>query len=178
MRNASTTRPIIPTVILRERGASSRADDLAELERLALWMDSAFEIPGLGVRFGLDSLLGLLPGFGDALTSLISLYIIGMASRHGVSRVTLLRMGVNVVVDGLLGSIPLVGDLFDVFWKSNQQNVALLRRHLNEQPQTRRRARTSDWLFVCGLVFLLGLAIAVGVTGTVFAVRGIAQLFG
>ncbi len=176
MQPASKARPIIPTIVVRERGTTARQQDLAELDRIAQWMDSAFEIPGVGIRFGFDSLLGLLPGLGDALTSLVSLYIIGMASRHGVPRVTLMRMGLNVIVDGLLGSVPLLGDVFDVFWKSNKWNVALLQRHLAEHPRVRRRATAADWLFVLGLISLLALAVAGGITCTVLAWRGIAQL--
>lgn len=132
-----------------------------ELDLLAQWMDSVFEIPGLGIRFGLDALIGLIPGLGDTLTTLASLYILGAARRYGVPRITLVRMAANIAVDYLLGAVPLVGDVFDVYWKANLRNVALLRRHLLATPSEERRARSGDWLFVAGLMALL-VTLAVG----------------
>ncbi|HVX13232.1 MAG TPA: DUF4112 domain-containing protein [Pirellulales bacterium] len=136
-----------------------------QLELLARWMDSVFEIPGTRIRLGLDPILGLFPGLGDLLTTVVSLYILGAARRYGVPRITLARMAANVAIDVVLGSLPLVGDVFDVFWKSNVKNVALLRRHVLATPAEQRRARSGDWLFLAGLivllVVLLGGAIAV-----------------
>ncbi len=127
------------------------------LEWLAYWMDSAFQIPGVGVRFGLDALIGLVPGLGDTLTSIVSLYILGAARRYGVSRVTMLRMALNIALDYVVGAVPLVGDLFDVYWKANQMNVALLRRHVLATPAEQRRAHSGDRLFVAALIVVLAL---------------------
>ncbi|MEX2287972.1 MAG: DUF4112 domain-containing protein [Planctomycetaceae bacterium] len=135
-----------------------------ELEWLAHWMDSAFQIPGLGVRFGLDALIGLVPGLGDTLTSIVSLYILGAARRYGVSRVTMLRMALNIALDYVIGAVPLVGDLFDVYWKANQMNVALLRRHVLATPAEQRRARSGDRLFVAVLIVVLVLLLVGSVT--------------
>jgi hypothetical protein len=140
-----------------------------ELELLALWMDGVFRIPGVGIRFGLDSLIGLLPGVGDALTSIVSLYILSAASRFGIPRVTLARMAMNIAIDWMIGSVPLLGDVFDVYWKSNQRNVALLRRHVMAAPVEERRARTGDWLFVGGLIVAL-LVILTGCLAAVYAI--------
>jgi hypothetical protein len=126
-----------------------------ELETLARWMDSVFEIPGTGIRLGLDPILGLLPGLGDTLTTLVSLYILGAARRYGAPRVTVLRMAANIAIDFALGSLPVLGDVFDVFWKSNERNVSLLRRHVMATPAEQRRARSGDWLFLAGLMLLL-----------------------
>jgi hypothetical protein len=123
-----------------------------ELETLAQWMDSAFEIPGTRIRIGLDPIIGLIPGLGDLLTTLVSLYILGAARRFGAPRVTALRMAANIAIDLALGSLPVVGDVFDVFWKSNVKNVALLRRHAMATPAEQRRAQSSDWLFLFGLM--------------------------
>src|SRR6266566_7825040 len=98
------------------------------LERLSWLMDDLFRVPGLGWRFGLDALIGLIPGFGDTATTLVSFYILAAGVRYRVPKITLLRMGLNIGLDYLLGSLPLVGDLFDAWWKSNKMNVALLRR--------------------------------------------------
>jgi Domain of unknown function (DUF4112) len=132
-----------------------------QLEQLARWMDTVFHVPGIGIRFGLDALLGLIPGLGDTMTSLVSLYILNAGRRYGVSRLTLTRMAANIALDYVLGAVPLLGDLFDVYWKSNQRNVALLRRHLETTPAEQQRARTGDRLFMAGLVFgLISLLVA------------------
>src|SRR5579885_3759626 len=83
-----------------------------ELALLARWMDSVFEIPGTGIRIGFDPILGLVPGLGDALTTLVSLYILAAARRYGVPRVTVLRMAANVAIDLALGAVPVFGDVF------------------------------------------------------------------
>lgn len=106
--------------------------DLQRVERLARMLDSRFAIPGTRVRFGLDSLIGLLPGVGDTVMLIPSLWIIAVAHRHGVPTTTLLKMGWNAGVDFLVGSIPLLGDLFDLFYKSHRKNAVLLREALED----------------------------------------------
>lgn len=145
-----------------------------ELETLARWMDNVFEIPGTRIRFGLDPLLGLLPGLGDLLTTLVSLYILGAARRYGVPRVTLLRMAANIAIDAALGAVPFLGDVFDLFWKSNAKNVALLQRHVRATPAEQRRAAGGDWLFLAGLIVLLLLLLA----GALAAAYGLIYLVG
>jgi hypothetical protein len=129
-------------------------------------MDTVFEIPGLGVRFGFDAIIGLIPGIGDLLTSLISLYILAAARRYGVPRATLMRMAFNIGVDTLVGAIPLFGDAFDVYWKANVMNVALLRRHVLATPVEQRAARRKDTLFIAGLI--LGLLALMAVIAVAF----------
>ncbi|MGQ0527679.1 MAG: DUF4112 domain-containing protein [Alphaproteobacteria bacterium] len=107
----------------------SYTSSLQDLETLADWMDSRFSIPGTNIRFGMDSLLGLVPGLGDTATAFITFYIIREAHRMGVPRQVKVRMGWNMFLDWLIGLIPLVGDLFDIGWKANRRNVALLRKH-------------------------------------------------
>ena len=96
------------------------------LRWLAQLMDTALEVPGLGWRFGLDPVLGLVPGLGDALTTIVSAYIIAEGVRLGASRWTVARMIGNVAIDALIGTIPLLGDLFDAAFKSNVRNLRLL----------------------------------------------------
>ncbi len=135
-----------------------RAPQLApELELLARWMDGVFRVPGVGWRFGLDAILGLLPGVGDTASSVASLYILTAAHRYGVTRATLLRMALNVVLDTTVGALPLVGDIFDVYWKSNQRNVALLNRHMLAAPSEQGKLQRSDRWFVVLLITLLAL---------------------
>lgn len=105
---------------------------LARLEGLAKVMDSAFKIPGTEVRMGFDALLGLVPVIGDAISGAISSYLIWEAKKLGVPKLVLGRMVANTAIDTALGSIPFVGDMFDVAYRSNSKNVALLRRHLEK----------------------------------------------
>ena len=131
------------------------------LERLSWLMDDLIKIPGFNWRFGLDALVGLIPGFGDTATSLVSFYILVSAVRYRVPKVTLLRMGLNIAIDYLLGSVPLVGDVFDAWWKSNQMNVALLSKRATVSADDARKGKLSDWLFV-GLIVLVLAGLAVG----------------
>jgi hypothetical protein len=121
-------------------------------------MDDLFRVPVLGWRFGLDALVGLIPGFGDTSTSLVSFYILAAAVRYRVPKITLLRMGMNIGIDYLIGSLPIVGDLADAWWKSNRMNMDLLRKRAATAPG---EARTSDWLFVGGIIVVLA-ALALG----------------
>jgi hypothetical protein len=130
-------------------------------ERLGWLLDDLFRVPILGWRFGLDALVGLIPGIGDTGTALASFYILASAVRHGVPKITLLRMGMNIGFDYLLGSLPLVGDVADVFWKSNQKNIALLRKRATVSAEEARAGSMSDWIFVGGImVLLIGLGLA------------------
>jgi hypothetical protein len=131
------------------------------VRQLSRWMDNAFELPIVGWRFGWDPIVGLIPGLGDVATTLVSLYIIALSARAGVPRVTLARMGLNVALDMLLGSLPIVGDLADVWWKANQRNAALFEARVPVLGEN-RRASAGDWLFVTGmLVGLIVLLVAI-----------------
>ena len=130
------------------------------LERLSWLMDDLFRVPVLGWRFGLDALIGLVPGFGDTATSLVSFYILAAAVRYRVPKITLLRMGMNIGIDYLVGSLPVVGDVADAWWKSNHMNIDLLKKRATVSTEEARSGRISDWLFVGGIILgLTGLAI-------------------
>jgi hypothetical protein len=139
----------------------SKTEVEQSLDKLSHLMDGLFRIPGVGWRFGLDALVGLIPGIGDTATSLVSFYILAAGVRYRVPKVTLLRMGLNIGVDYVLGSIPLVGDIFDFAWKSNEMNVELLRQRATVTAAEAKQGRTSDWLFV-GVIILVLLALLVG----------------
>ena len=143
------------------RGGRSPAEIERSVEQLSRWMDGLFRIPGTGWRFGLDALVGLVPGVGDLATTAVSFYILASGVRYRVPKVTLLRMGANVAVDYLLGSVPVVGDLFDAFWKSNQMNVELLRKRATLAPGEEAKGRAGDWLFLAA-IFVVLLALLVG----------------
>jgi len=149
-----------------------------DLEVLAKWMDSVFEIPGTGIRFGMDALIGLVPGLGDTMTSIVSLYILQAASRHGVPRATLMRMSANIAADYAVGIVPVVGDVFDVYWKSNRKNVELLQQHITATPAESHKLRRGDRLFVAGLIAGL-IALLVGtITISYFVIAGVVGLVG
>ena len=131
------------------------------LDRLGWLLDDLFRIPVLGWRIGLDALVGLIPGVGDTATTVASLYVLGSAVRYRVPKVTLLRMGLNLGIDYALGSLPLVGDFFDAWWKSNQKNVELLRQRATVSASEAREGRISDWLFV-GMIMVFLVLLAIG----------------
>lgn len=116
------------------------------------WLDAGLRIPGTTVRIGLDPILGLVPGLGDAVGAMLGGTVFVEGIRLGASRATMIRIAANIVLDFLVGSVPLLGDVFDFAWKANLRNVALLER-LATNPQASRR---SDRLFV----ILLGTSLA------------------
>jgi Domain of unknown function (DUF4112) len=121
------------------------------LDLLAHLLDDWFQIPGTQFRFGLDGIIGLVPGFGDILGGLLSCILIFAAWLRGIPYVTLTRMTVNVGLDVLIGSIPLFGDIFDAAWKANRRNYALMQLHLR-QPH---RHTWRDWAFLMVLFTVL-----------------------
>jgi hypothetical protein len=107
--------------------AMPKEERLHRLDKLSQLLDSAFTLPGTRIRFGLDGILGLIPGVGDVGGALLSFYIILEAARLGFSITTLVHMLGNVAVEAIVGAIPILGDIFDIGWKANIRNVALLR---------------------------------------------------
>ena len=110
----------------------TREERLARIDALSRLLDTAFMIPGTTIRFGLDALIGLVPGIGDAVTTVMSLYIVNEARALGAPRLLIARMLANVALDGVVGAVPLVGDAFDVAFRANRRNMALLRDHLDK----------------------------------------------
>jgi len=121
------------------------------LENLSHYLDGLFRVPGTGWRFGLDSLIGLIPNVGDTLTAFPAFYILVAGVRYGVPKITLLRMAFNIGLDYVVGSIPFVGDAFDFVWKANKQNMDLIRTRAAGEG----KGTTSDYVFVFGLILLL-----------------------
>jgi hypothetical protein len=141
----------------------TREPSLERLRTLARLLDSAFQIPGTRYRFGIDALIGLVPGIGDAISAVFSMFIVFQAARLGASRATLTRMMGNVALDTIVGEIPLLGDLFDAGWKSNNRNLALLENHLQQPVATKRSSRRVLLLIGIGLLLLLAGVIALGI---------------
>jgi len=113
------------------QGSMSREARIARIDALANLLDTAVLIPGTNIRFGLDAVIGLVPGIGDAITTLLSLYIVNEARALGAPPLLIARMVANVALDGIVGAVPLVGDAFDVAWRANRRNMKLLRDHLD-----------------------------------------------
>ena len=136
---------------------------LERLRRVGWVLDSSFRVPGTQIRFGVDMIIGLVPGLGDLIAGALSLYIIVESARLGVPRSLLAQMGWNVVVDTLVGEVPILGDAFDVFWKANLRNLALLEEHLR-QPIASTRAKRGFIVALClGLLLLTAGAVALAV---------------
>ena len=159
---------------MARREARAKEDIERSLDQLSRYMDGLFRIPGTGWRIGLDALVGLVPGVGDFATTAVSFYILAAGVRYRVPKVTLLRMALNIAVDYAVGSVPVVGDIFDAAWKSNQKNVALLRERATVGASEAREASLSDWLFV-GLIMLVLLVLLLGSIG--FSLWLLSQIF-
>jgi hypothetical protein len=126
------------------------------LRRWAVLLDSAFRLPGTNIRFGVDAILGLVPGLGDLSAPIYAAFILMTGFRLRVPAVVMMRMVMNAALDMLMGLVPLVGDVGDVFWKANLRNMTLLERHARPGVPPRR----GDYVFVTiclALVFLIAL---------------------
>jgi hypothetical protein len=145
----------------RQRGAWLFRDET--LAALTYLLDEMFRVPGTNFRFGLDGIIGLIPGLGDVLAGMVSLVIPLAGWMRGAPYVALVRMAANLGIGVLVGSIPLLGDIFDIAWKANRRNLRLLHRHLREP----RRHTWRDWVFLgllgcaLGVVFALPVALLV-----------------
>ena len=146
--------------ILMPSGRWNRADHLLGDDRLR-WLetllDEAFTIPGTRIRFGIDGIIGLIPGIGDVLAGILSLLIPIAAWMRGVPYITLVRMLINVAIGLLVGSVPVFGDVFDIFWKANRRNYRLLTRSLAEP----RRHTWRDWGFLAVLCALISIVFSI-----------------
>ena len=129
---------------------------LNQLRALGRMLDSRFEGP-MGVRFGLDGLIGLIPVVGDLVTSAMSLYIIAQAAALGCAPATLVRMALNVMIENLIDMIPLAGNIFDFIWKANLRNLALLENHLSSPRKITWQSRA-----MVGFIALILLAVLAG----------------
>jgi hypothetical protein len=138
-------------------GANWFADE--NLDLLAHLLDDWFRVPGTSIRFGIDGIIGLIPGLGDILAGLASCIIIVAAWFRGVPYVGLMRMVVNVAIDVIVGAIPIAGDAFDIAWKANRRNYALMTRHLR-QP---RKHTWKDYVFLLCIAAMLFAIFAVPV---------------
>lgn len=137
------------------RPTEDRARTLSEVEALAWLLDNSIPVPGTGGRrFGIDALIGFVPVVGDLASGVIGLFVVWRGSQLGVPRVIVARMLVNTVIDIAIGAIPFLGDAFDLWFKANTRNLALIRRHV-EEPEV---STTREWLVLMGMI---GLVVAI-----------------
>lgn len=138
------------------------------LENLSLYLDGLFRVPGTTWRFGLDAVIGLIPNIGDTLTLFPSFYILLAGVRYGVPKITLLRMAFNIGLDYVVGTIPFLGDAFDFIWKSNKQNMELIRTRA-----TGIKGTGSDYAFVFVIMGLLLLLLVGSILVSVYVIWAI-----
>lgn len=152
----------------------TKLSTLKRVRRLSYVMDDAIRIPGTRFSIGLDPIIGLVPGAGDFIGTLLSAYIVLEAARLGLPRGALIQMASNILFETVVGTVPVVGDLVDVTWKANRKNIALLEEHL-DVPQTRQKA---DWVFLAlllgGLLLIVMIIAAVSVAVLKWLVSAIA----
>jgi hypothetical protein len=161
---------------LNEEQRTGSADS-GHVDELARILDTAFEIPILRVKFGVDAILGLLPGIGDLTSAIASAYIVHAAHQRGLPRSTLLRMLMNITVDSLIGAIPIVGDLFDLVWKSNRRNAELLRTHLAALPRDQQQLKRADHLFVVACLSFIAFLTAATMFAGYFVMLYVVKMF-
>ncbi|NEP45946.1 MAG: DUF4112 domain-containing protein [Okeania sp. SIO2H7] len=157
---------------------NNRTANVETLRKLSTLLDNAFQVPGTSIGVGIDPLLGLLPGGGDFIGGLLSIYIVYSAARMGAPKETLVRMASNIVFDSLAGTVPVVGDLFDVAWKANVKNIDLLETHLASPTKSKKANRWFVYLMLAALVFLvIGISV-VGVLIIGLFVKALYAMFG
>jgi hypothetical protein len=141
---------------------------------LALIMDEFLRVPGTKFRFGLDPIIGLLPGLGDTASAFVSALALIQAARRGVPKILLARMSLNILVNEIVGIIPGLGDLFSFWFKSNARNYRLLQKHIDRPT----RSRKSDWIFVGAVLILLFLIVCAGLLVSFWVLQQILKLLG
>jgi hypothetical protein len=159
-------------VLPSEDQQSRKLSGLEPLFRwLALIMDDFLRLPGTSLRFGLDPIIGLLPGIGDVSSAIISAVALVHAARYGVPKILLARMATNILINELVGIIPGLGDAFSFWFKSNVRNYELLRRYSAAPARSRR----GDWIFVIAVLSLLFIIVCAGLIVTVLVLQAIGR---
>jgi hypothetical protein len=148
-----------------------------QLEPLFRWlaqvMDEFLRLPGTKLRFGLDPLIGLIPGLGDTASAVVSAMTLIYAARCGLPKILLARMSLNILINEVVGIVPGIGDAFSFWFKSNSRNYELLQRHWGAP----RRPRMSDWIFVAAILGLLLLVVIGGLLVSFFVLQEVAKFF-
>jgi hypothetical protein len=132
-----------------------------QLDWIAKLMDAQFSIPGTNFRFGLDGIIGLIPGAGDLSTLAISGYLLTIMAKNGASGYVLARMVLNVLIDAIFGMIPILGDIFDIAFKANMRNLKLMKEHYVEG-----RHRGGAWKVIVPVMVVLFIVVGLIIWGT------------
>ena len=135
---------------------------------LADWLDQRFTIPGTSIRIGLDPILGLIPGIGDMIANLAGSAIILIAAQYRLPKIVLLRMGLNVALNAIIGAIPVFGDIFSIWFRSNVKNAQLLERYVSVEA---RSSTFGNWIFVIAVIIGIVLLLTVILVATVWLIR-------
>jgi hypothetical protein len=146
---------------------------LEALRRISRLFDAQFRVPGTDIRFGIDPLIGLVPGIGDLASPLLTIGILWQAARLRVPKIVLTRMVVNALIDSVAGAVPVIGDLFDFAWKATEWNMTLLERHA----MPGRPATSGDYLFVVLCLGVVGAAALLPILLLWAGVEWMRQLF-
>ena len=136
--------------------------------KVAKVLDDAFTIPGTKIKIGLDPIIGLVPGFGDVLGGIISLYFLWEGSRRKLPTVILIRMAFNIILEVAIGSIPFLGDIFDVSWKANRRNSDLIEKYSDEQTKTTILSTIIVWV-----IFLVTVFLVIGIIAGILSMLGV-----
>jgi hypothetical protein len=139
---------------------------------LALIMDDFLRVPGTRFRFGLDPIIGLLPGIGDTASAIVSALALIHAARSGLPKILLARMATNILINEIVGIVPGIGDAFSFWFKSNVRNYELLKRY-SAMPD---RSKRSDWIFVAAILALLFVIVCVGLLVSFLVLVAIGRL--
>ena len=150
----------------RQNSATSQRFSLAKF--LAEWLDQRFTIPGTSIRIGLDPILGLIPGIGDMIANLAGSAIILIAAQYRLPKIVLLRMGLNVALNAIIGAIPVFGDIFSIWFRSNVKNAQLLERYVSVEG---RASTFGNWIFVIAVIIGIVLLLIGILVATVWLVR-------
>jgi Domain of unknown function (DUF4112) len=159
-----------PSKAKQPAAASDAAPRLAFARFLAELLDQRFTIPGTSIRIGLDPIIGLIPGIGDAFANLAGSAILLIGAKFNLPKIVLLRMALNIALNTLIGAIPFVGDLFSIWFRSNVRNAQLLERYAS---QHRQRAATADWMFVVAVIGGLLLLLIGVLAGLAWLIRAL-----
>ncbi len=165
-----TVREIEVEVLPKDGGpahSESKLDDPL-IEFIARLMDSAFKIPGTEIRFGLDPLMGLIPGLGSSISAFISLFLIVRSAQYRVPNSVLARMALNVLINAGLDSIPVLGDTLSVFFRSNALNYELLRKYANPATPASSSSRRRGTLLIVLIIAVAVPVLLLAVTGFLF----------
>jgi hypothetical protein len=144
-------------------GKEKRGSDDPFIAFVTRLMDEIFVIPGTKIRFGLDPLVGLLPGFGAWASATVSLVLIALCSRRRVPRIVLAHMGVNVLINAALDAVPVLGDALSIFYRSNSKNYELLLKHAG----TSKHSTRGDWIFLIALLSVVSFILIMMFVGVI-----------